>query len=249
MSILGSLVGAGSSLIGGLLGNSQEKEALQWQKTYAKHRVEMTVKDAERAGIHPLAALGSSAAGSMVSPPYTGNSLGDGVARAGQILADQLSTGRATRELMSSEAERNRAETAMLNDATSRSQIAKARAGAIDAPAAVAGAQPKRPAKIVAGPGHDTVVMHPAIPGGKVNLGNVPNADQLQEHLGELGDFLSGWHALNQWADNETSVGRFSRDNNLRAIASRIKEWARSRAQIDPEPTRAIDARKYLERN
>lgn len=67
--IVGALIGAGSSLLGGVMGNqatSQQNQAnLQFQRQFAQHGISWKVADAKRAGIHPLAALGS-----QTSMPY-----------------------------------------------------------------------------------------------------------------------------------------------------------------------------------
>lgn len=60
---LGSIISAGASLVGGILGNkSNQKIAEQnaaLQKEFAQHGISWKVADAKRAGIHPLYALGS----------------------------------------------------------------------------------------------------------------------------------------------------------------------------------------------
>jgi len=51
---IGSVINAVAPLLGG--NGTSDAEAQKWM---TKHRVEMTVRDAEKAGIHPLAALGA----------------------------------------------------------------------------------------------------------------------------------------------------------------------------------------------
>lgn len=68
--MLGSLIGAGASIIGGLLGNKAQKEANKQaeaqslrqealQKEFAQSGIQWKVQDAEKAGVHPLYALGA----------------------------------------------------------------------------------------------------------------------------------------------------------------------------------------------
>lgn len=73
--MLGELISAGASLIGGLFGNQQKKEGqereIELQKEFAQNGLRWKVEDAQRAGIHPLAALGSS--GAQYSPVGLGD--------------------------------------------------------------------------------------------------------------------------------------------------------------------------------
>lgn len=80
--MLGALIGAGSSLIGGLLGRSDAKDAQKaaararqqeylQQKEFAKSGIQWRVKDAQKAGIHPLYAIGAN------TVSYSPQSIGD----------------------------------------------------------------------------------------------------------------------------------------------------------------------------
>ena len=93
---LGGLAGGLGGLFGGGGGGNPlklAKRALKWQKFYDANKVWLTVQDAKRAGIHPLAALGGSFSGSSVqSPGYGpggqsewGDALGDVFGSLGQI--------------------------------------------------------------------------------------------------------------------------------------------------------------------
>lgn len=81
--MLGSLLSAGSSLIGGLLGNKAEKKERAMQLEFAQNGIQWKVADAKKAGIHPLFALGAPT--QSYSPISTG-SLGDAVSNMGQDL-------------------------------------------------------------------------------------------------------------------------------------------------------------------
>lgn len=62
--MLGNLISAGASLLGGILGkNSAEKQAAKQaalQKQFAQEGIQWKVADAQKAGVHPLYALGAS---------------------------------------------------------------------------------------------------------------------------------------------------------------------------------------------
>jgi hypothetical protein len=70
MDPLSALIGGGMSLIGGLMNTSSAQaintQNLQQQMWLAQNAIQMKVKDANKAGINPLAALGVS------SPGFTG---------------------------------------------------------------------------------------------------------------------------------------------------------------------------------
>lgn len=94
----GSIISAGGNLAGGIvgsiLGNNAAKTAWKQQKKFAQNSVQWRVEDAQKAGIHPVYALG----GGM--PQYSPMSVGDGglasgIANAGQYLgaaADNIAT-------------------------------------------------------------------------------------------------------------------------------------------------------------
>lgn len=130
----GALIGAGSSLLGGIFGNKSQQAALDYQKAYNKKKIQWLVQDAQKAGIHPLAALGSPVAGSFASP--VGSSpLGDSIADAGAALGAGISRAEErqdrreyndlSKELIRARIRATNAEaTDMLSKATSRTNIA-----------------------------------------------------------------------------------------------------------------------------
>lgn len=85
--MLGSIISAGSSLLGGLLGKSSADKQMKMQTKFAKNGIQWRVEDAKKAGIHPLAALGAST--SAYSP--INNGFGDAVAQAGNALGQEAS--------------------------------------------------------------------------------------------------------------------------------------------------------------
>lgn len=108
LSFLGSLLGAGSSLLGGLFGQKnqaninaqniaeQDKinaENIALQKEFAQNGIQWKVHDAQAAGINPLAALGastSSFSNVVGATAQSDNSFGKGVSAAGQDIGRAL---------------------------------------------------------------------------------------------------------------------------------------------------------------
>lgn len=89
--MLGSLISAGSSLlgsaVGGLFGNYQQNKALDADR----QRIRTLVNDAKQAGIHPLYALGSGTSGGgayIAGQSPLGDHLAQGIQQAGQHLGD-----------------------------------------------------------------------------------------------------------------------------------------------------------------
>lgn len=98
--MLGSLISAGASLIGGLLGKSSADDAreaqermaaqnIQLQKDFAQQGIQWRVADAKAAGIHPIYALGSGGASfTPVTSNFTSDtSLPNALASAGQDIS------------------------------------------------------------------------------------------------------------------------------------------------------------------
>lgn len=89
-SILPSVVSGGGALIGfGLNAHNQERinnKNADLQREFAQNSIQWRVKDAEAAGIHPLAALG--AGGYQAAPSYAGAD--NGLAEVGQKLSQGL---------------------------------------------------------------------------------------------------------------------------------------------------------------
>ncbi|AXH76279.1 MAG: DNA pilot protein [Microviridae sp.] len=95
MDPISALIGAGSSLLGGIF-NRQSAEEMQQknlaqQLAFAQNRIQWTVNDAKAAGINPLAALGN--ATQTYSNIAGDSSLGDSIAAAGQNLSRSIAAG------------------------------------------------------------------------------------------------------------------------------------------------------------
>lgn len=86
--MLGDIIGAIGNIVGGVIGQkSQQKMAqqnIQLQKDFAQQGIRWKVADAQAAGIHPIYALGAPT--HSFSPVSVGDSLGSGIARAGQNI-------------------------------------------------------------------------------------------------------------------------------------------------------------------
>lgn len=87
MSILGSLIGAGTSVLGGLLGNSEAKKNRKLQEEAMYNGIQIKVKDAEEAGVHPLYALGAS----TFSPTPIMSGMPEAIGNAGQDISRAVS--------------------------------------------------------------------------------------------------------------------------------------------------------------
>lgn len=166
-ALLGSKVGeyAGAVFNSSKPGKQRKKE-YERQKEFAQNALSWRVADAERAGLHPLAALGmpvSSYAPQSVGGEVPGQfaDMGADITRAATALADPISKLGAQAEALSLE------NMGLQNDLL-RSQIAKMN-------------QPGSPAGIV----------DPFGQGGVAGVSNPGKNAALQPHYGEGADFLT----------------------------------------------------------
>lgn len=84
--MLGSLITAGTSLLGGLFGNKQADKQAALQKEFAQNAIQWKAKDAEAAGISKIFAMGAPTV--SYSPVSTGDS---GISSAGAALGKGIS--------------------------------------------------------------------------------------------------------------------------------------------------------------
>lgn len=106
--MLGELISAGSSLLGGLFGKKSADKAndknIKLQKEFAQSGIQWKVADAKAAGVHPLAALGASTV--SFSPSVVGdNSLGAGVSNMGQDIGRAINSTRTAEQRSSAMAQ------------------------------------------------------------------------------------------------------------------------------------------------
>jgi len=211
-----ALIGAGASLLGGLINRSSQNEANQvnataaanniaLQKEFAQSGIQWKVEDAKRAGIHPLYALGANTA--SFSPVSVGHSadtsLGSAMASAGQDISRSLN---ATR----TQPERDAAFTKTVQDLSITkmglenellgSQIAKMRAS-INPPMPsigpfVAGEENKPEDRPVLGIGG---VRHRTDPGSA-------NAQSFEDRYAEVGSNIAA--PMIMWEDLKANYGR-----------------------------------------
>lgn len=134
MAIWDSIISAGSSLLGGILGGNRadaaaEKQA-QTQREFAQSGIQWKVKDAEAAGIHPLYALGANTV--SYSPVTVGDGgIGKGLSDASQDIgrAAKAALTHGDRDsVQSKQVAALQLERAGLENELLRSQIAKERA-------------------------------------------------------------------------------------------------------------------------
>lgn len=95
MSWLGSLIGAGASLLGGSMNRKSTEAANEknaaLQREFAQNGIQWKVEDAKKAGVHPIYALGASTM--SAAPSYVGDtSMGSAIAEAGQDISRAVSS-------------------------------------------------------------------------------------------------------------------------------------------------------------
>lgn len=105
--MIGALIGAASSLIGGSMASKAQKEANEMmladkekdralQREFAQTGIQWKVSDAKAAGLHPIFAMGGSGAtytpSSIAITPATG--MADGVSRMGQDIGRAINSTR-----------------------------------------------------------------------------------------------------------------------------------------------------------
>lgn len=162
--MIGELIGAGSAILGGLMGNKANEKAAQrqyeQQKEFAQSGIQWKVKDAEAAGIHPLYALGAQT--TSYQPTSVGGPDWSFVSQAGQNIGRAIDSTRsnpAKQDAISRTASAIQLEGLQLDNDIKRATLASA----------IATANPfGRPTPGL--PGSDTIS---AIPG----QGNTPQAD------------------------------------------------------------------------
>lgn len=82
--MFGEILGAVSSLAGGLFGKSQADKQAKLQKQFAKKGIQWKVEDAKKAGIHPLYALGANT--TSYQPVSVGGGLESALPSMGQNI-------------------------------------------------------------------------------------------------------------------------------------------------------------------
>lgn len=133
---MAALIGAGSSLAGGMIGAGAKRRADKFNADRQDNQLQRMVKDAAAAGIHPVAAIGAGANyGSATASSYS--PMGDAVAEGGRQVSGLIMQNQELQnQSLSLDIERKRleldAEAMALADAQSRSMIQAMRQGGTD---------------------------------------------------------------------------------------------------------------------
>lgn len=131
--MIGNIISAGASLIGGLFNRKEKQKANAQSERLMREAwsrddqfIQRRVADAKAAGIHPLAALGAQGSSSYVTPVATtvGSSIGDAGAAIGRAVDQRQNAGYA-KQLQALTLRKMNAEISLL-DAQSRTAIASA---------------------------------------------------------------------------------------------------------------------------
>lgn len=248
--MLGAIIGAGASLLGGLLNksssdqanalnreNALRQEALQ--REFAQSGIQWKVADAKKAGVHPLYALGAQTTSySPVSVGAVGDtSLGSGVASAGQDLSRAIAATSSKSTRTEAAAAALSLERAGLENELLRSQIAKTRAQI----------GPPMPTLVDGNPLPGQPVSFPLDnkPGERPQLaiGGVPwvtdpgtaNVDDWTKRYGEMADYVAGpmvaFRDLADWSNRYFK--RFHRKPSQGPHITET-EWWRRRGSASP---------------
>lgn len=217
--MLGNLISAGATLIGGLLGKSSADKAnksnIQQQREFAQNSVQWRVADAQKAGVSPLVALGMSPM--SFSPSTVGDtSLPSALSGMGQDIGRAVSSkvgpqGRYDAAIQALTLRRAELENDLL-----ASQIAK-----INAPG-----NPPGIAGVTAVPGQGDVPVLEHPDGGKMLLvGPGASAQDLEDQYGDVGPEIENiyrytrdrlwpmfWHPIRDYLSPEAIEGRVKRN-------------------------------------
>lgn len=135
--MLGTLLKAGSSLIGGLLQGKQADKNIKLQKQFAQKGIQWKVADSLKAGIHPLYGLGANTI--SFSPVPVGGGLGGAISDMGQDISRAIDAGGTTEDRVLRKLQLERAG---LENELLKSQIATARSAQIGPGSPVGANQP-----------------------------------------------------------------------------------------------------------
>lgn len=83
-------IGAGSGILGGILGGKKEKKQQRAAQAFEAQRIRMMANDAKLAGIHPLAAMGVASSYQNPAMMVSSGGMANGVAQAGRSIADGI---------------------------------------------------------------------------------------------------------------------------------------------------------------
>lgn len=211
-----ALIGAGATLLGGLLGKSSAEKQnaaniaaqnaindknIALQKEFAQTGIQWKVEDAKKAGIHPLYAMGAptTSFSNVVGGPYPSAdmSMPNAIAAAGQDIGRAVNSTRTAADrddAFTTSVKALELQNFSLKNELLAAQISKLRAGI----------NPPFPDPQVADPyfPQDTPAKRPPLAIGGVpfhSAADTANADQFEERYGELSDWSFGPAVL--WRD------------------------------------------------
>lgn len=94
--LIGGGINAASSIAGGLINRMFDDSDKQWernynaQKEFAQNSIQWRVQDAQKAGVHPLYAIGGQMPGYTPSSSFSSNSMGESIAQAGNAFGHAM---------------------------------------------------------------------------------------------------------------------------------------------------------------
>lgn len=230
--MIGAIIGAGASLLGGLLNRKSNEDAAEkniafqrenaarqeaLQREFAQSGIQWKTQDAIKAGIHPLYAMGANTV--SYSPSTVGNvatpdtSMGSAVASAGQDISRAMSAtqSQATRETQFTKSVQDLTLTKMgLENELLASQIAKQRAqiGPPMPTLSTVGGFPVKTDDIKQAP--DTMPAKAIIRPAGIPLNTNPRFSDAQDVEDRYGETVSDWVVgpLNLLGDGYTTAIR-----------------------------------------
>ncbi|MEM3753884.1 MAG: hypothetical protein QW518_08940 [Thermofilaceae archaeon] len=221
-----SLFAGLGSLAGGALGawatNKANKENVKFQKRFAKQGIQWRVADAEKAGIHPLYALGAQTASFTPSV---------------QPVTDGSAVDSATREFSAMRAAR-----LAEREVESRIESNRAQAGYYKAQA-LASMQARKAQ--FANSGQDAVAQALADPFGNAHdIGVGTSHQDLENEYGEAANIEGAYRYVRDRAIPAAAKGTIDNVRSLLSIGARIGEFLKN--QFGSSPRRNVNRRGRL---
>lgn len=123
--MFGSILGGLGSILGGVFGRSAADDNKDAQFHFANNGIQMRVKDAEKAGIHPLYALGAQTPQFQPVSTDWASDMGQGLSQLGQSADDFLKRGTSAEGKFGATMQALSVERGQLENDLLRSQIAR----------------------------------------------------------------------------------------------------------------------------
>lgn len=232
--VAAALIGAGASLLGGILGRSAQKTAQQReyerQKEFAQTGIQWKVRDAKAAGIHPIYALGAPTT-SYAPQSIGGDPLQRGLEGMGQDISRAV--GAATGPKGRAAAIQQRAAELSLDNASLRNDMLRLQIRRMAQPGTGPGVDPATGKKLVP----PEQMSSPITMGGR----NVPTSrrwDNAQTIEDRYGDAISWAYGFPVLARDLWDATRDFRERHERKLNERFdwsKWWRRQkRSMIGP---------------